>query len=643
VGRGFIFGGPVLEPGDYAANALQVMQAKHFLELLGNYSRWHFHHPGPIFFYVYAFSEYVLYDWLGIVASPHQAHVLGGIALQSTFIGLACLIAARHAERSATAFIMLASIMTITGAVNAGGPSSIWPPHVLFGPFLLMCVSAASAFMGRNTSLYIMVVAGCFCVHGHVAQPVFVAPIGAFAAAGWWLEKRRGGAAFPQNVRAFWFCLVIVLLFLVPIAIDAIKNSPSNIQNIISYMGADNGETPSLKTAVRYVMGYWLFIPKPEDGIDHAVKVALVYVAILVVITLFANISVWLGLGVGSDRSSESINRFLGLLSVVVMGAILLSILWGGRITGPLYEFNSFYIYALVALTAFLAVERISRSEIFNSIGFIKIAGCVLVFTLGAFAFFKQNMPFSEQQAFSSSGPLVDGDLANRTVAVEFVNASQWLMGTAIVLDVARSKGIPRISRDWAFMMGEQKIFLPGEERFPADGVVVNVKPNVLWVKGSPILPSDICAPVAQKKSLALGSHGAEVGKLLRECDVSSFGVSSPEGDYVYTLEAGAVIQYHMANREQGVAIFVDPFVAPGKPGQRLVVALNGKEFFNSEVRSGQLIDVPSGCADCTLEFMTPDSFSPASVAAGPDQRKLGFKLSRMLYTDEAVSVRQRP
>ncbi|REM67800.1 hypothetical protein DSI38_09235, partial [Mycobacterium tuberculosis] len=59
---GFVFGPYRLEVGDFAANALNIIRAKSFHEIYGNYSRWQFNHPGPFFFYVYAFGEMVLVD-----------------------------------------------------------------------------------------------------------------------------------------------------------------------------------------------------------------------------------------------------------------------------------------------------------------------------------------------------------------------------------------------------------------------------------------------------------------------------------------------------------------------------------------------------------------------------------------------------
>src|ERR1700753_3629488 len=81
-----LFNLPIFEYTDFAANAIQVERAKHFRELLGNYSRWGFHHPGPAFFYIFALGERVLHDWLHLVPSEMNAHILSMAALNTAFL-----------------------------------------------------------------------------------------------------------------------------------------------------------------------------------------------------------------------------------------------------------------------------------------------------------------------------------------------------------------------------------------------------------------------------------------------------------------------------------------------------------------------------------------------------------------------------
>src|ERR1700678_4274460 len=61
-----LFSSPIMSYSDSAVNAMQIEKAKHFRELLGNYSRWDFHHPGPAFFYAFALGEGLFRDLLHV-------------------------------------------------------------------------------------------------------------------------------------------------------------------------------------------------------------------------------------------------------------------------------------------------------------------------------------------------------------------------------------------------------------------------------------------------------------------------------------------------------------------------------------------------------------------------------------------------
>ena len=135
IARDFVFGAPMYEWADFAANALQIDRAKHFSELLGNYSRFNFHHPGPAFFYVYAASEVLFHDLLGVAAAPMNAHLLGSILLQSAFIaGAAVALASLPLIEDRRRFLAAAALTAMIVLTLAQHPElSIWPPYVLVG------------------------------------------------------------------------------------------------------------------------------------------------------------------------------------------------------------------------------------------------------------------------------------------------------------------------------------------------------------------------------------------------------------------------------------------------------------------------------------------------------------------------------
>ena len=88
----FFFRQPYYEFWDLAANSLAVLRAKHFSELYGSYSRWGFHHPGPVFFYLQALGEWLFFDLLHLTPAPFNAQTLANLCMTATFF-----VAALHA------------------------------------------------------------------------------------------------------------------------------------------------------------------------------------------------------------------------------------------------------------------------------------------------------------------------------------------------------------------------------------------------------------------------------------------------------------------------------------------------------------------------------------------------------------------
>ena len=202
-----LFTVPIFEYTDFAANAIQVERAKHFHELLGNYSRWGFNHPGPAFFYLYALGEKVLYDWLHLVPAEMNSHILIIILLNTAFLfGSICIIAGYCRSRLFPPIALALSLYFIC-VVNLTIPGSamlsVWPPQVLLSCFLFFITASASVACGNVKRLPWAVLAGLLLVHGHVAQPLFVIALGAGAAAALWWNRYRSAGWREQHVVNF--------------------------------------------------------------------------------------------------------------------------------------------------------------------------------------------------------------------------------------------------------------------------------------------------------------------------------------------------------------------------------------------------------------------------------------------------------
>jgi len=173
-----LFTVPLVERGDLAVNALQVQNALHFRELLGNYSRWDFHHPGPFFFYLFAAGEAVFFRFLHIVPAPLNGEYLAEMIFSTSSLFLAIHLASIHVrERLFQPLAVLFSVIVIevvNTAIPGAALASLWPPYMAAFCFLLMMVCCASVAAGPWKDLPILAFSAMVMVHSHVAQMLFV-------------------------------------------------------------------------------------------------------------------------------------------------------------------------------------------------------------------------------------------------------------------------------------------------------------------------------------------------------------------------------------------------------------------------------------------------------------------------------------
>jgi hypothetical protein len=358
----YYFATPQLETGDYASYALQIHRAKHGAELYGNYSRYFFYHPGPGFFYVYASSERLLRDWLGLVPSAFNAHALAGLLLQSLFFGAALAIFAEYFR--APLFLPIALLL---GAVHFGRAgdtfTSIWPPNVLSMPFLCFFTSVAAMAGGAGAFLPLVVLCGSFLVHGHVAQPLFVVPL--FVSG--YLSLRRstqGGAPWRAFPAAHAAAAAILALFLLPLVIDWLGWPNDNLALIIHTLRGNSADHKSLWKSAIFLLTYFSYplsgsielLPWHDPGnaqvlADHPLR----YLAWGAVFCFLA--WRWRALAPAGDSPSA---RFARDAARFWLAAIGLCLVWGIIQSGPMWEFNAHFYYALLYVPLVFAAAALA-------------------------------------------------------------------------------------------------------------------------------------------------------------------------------------------------------------------------------------------------------------------------------------------
>lgn len=245
-----VFTAAVYERGDFAANSIITDDAKHFELLVGNYSRLGFSHPGPAFFYVQAFGEWLFHDLLHAVPAPWNGQWLALLALNAVLVSLTLTILhSWSGSWRATALCGAAALVFF--ALQPPLLASAWMPHLYVAPFLLLLAAAASVAAGRAAHLPALALAAGLLVHGHAEFLFFVPVIAGAALLVLWRSRRSDPDARPAWRRTG----VIVGLFALPIVVNLALNWPGEFARYFGYGG--RREVHGAGAIAEYVLRFW--------------------------------------------------------------------------------------------------------------------------------------------------------------------------------------------------------------------------------------------------------------------------------------------------------------------------------------------------------------------------------------------------
>jgi len=331
------FRGTMIEFGDFANNAIQIRSAKSFGEIYGPPSRWGWRHTGPGFTYLYAWGELLLFDWLRLVGSPLGAHMLASLVFQ-----VGCSVAAvGYALRKIgllSALPLAVAGLVVHWHLMPGAPLSIWPPHVMFGPMLLLIAFGAGLASGDKWALPVVVFAGVMLVHNHVAQPLMVVPIFALAFMAWILTTGIRSAPGPLVVSA-----AILAVSVLPLAIDASYGASSNLAALLRHIKDHQGERHSIEQGIGYTLSLMRYqlagqAPLVPDNFS---------------LPAFAGAFGWWWIAVllplaGAVAALFSRVLYLRWYAAMFLLAVALSILWATIQDGVMYDFNGNFFYAVM-------------------------------------------------------------------------------------------------------------------------------------------------------------------------------------------------------------------------------------------------------------------------------------------------------
>ena len=257
----FLFSTRLYEDADMGANSILIEQARHFTLLVGNYSRDHFHHPGPAYMYVQAAGESLFWAWLHVVPTAWNGQLLAAYALTSFFLALVVAVGYGW-TRSARGALVCLAVVTALAAVRPGVLSTDWMPYMYVTAYVAFIAAAGSVAAGAARDAWVMTLTGWFLIHGHACFLFFVPLIscGVLAAVLWPRRRRLGGAvrSFFATQQRVWIPVVVIsAVFAFPIAANLALHWPGQFGLYLAYSSSSQAGGHGAATVARYVLWFW--------------------------------------------------------------------------------------------------------------------------------------------------------------------------------------------------------------------------------------------------------------------------------------------------------------------------------------------------------------------------------------------------
>lgn len=257
----FLFTTRLYEDADMGANSILIEQARHFTLLVGNYSRDHFHHPGPAYMYVQAAGESLFWAWLHVVPSAWNGQLLAVYALNALFFALVVGVGYGWTSSLRGAAACFAAVVAVA-SMHPAVLSSDWMPYLYVPAYITFLVAAASVAAGRADDAWILTLAGWFLIHGHACFLFFVPVIcSAVLAAVLWPRRHGLGArvrSFFATRRRVWVPVAVIsAVFAFPIIVNLVLHWPGQFGDYLAYASSGKAGGHSLAAAVRDALWYW--------------------------------------------------------------------------------------------------------------------------------------------------------------------------------------------------------------------------------------------------------------------------------------------------------------------------------------------------------------------------------------------------
>ena len=242
----------VFPQSDLAADMLLVnkFDSQGYL-LTGQYSRYKFYHPGPFFFYVHRIFEKLFSSTL---PTRSAAWMLSMIFLNSIFLTIASCTAFTSSSKIQITIIKRVAFIIISLFYLKFYALSTWPPDKIMIPFMAFLLTLPHIAQRKFAWIPLSVFLASVLFHGRVDSPIFTFPLLLFAI-GWGIFRYRGSLK-KKEIGFVSIGAGIGFFFLLPLIIDSILNTPSNLHLILTSTHRLSIAASSWHDVFSYLWGY---------------------------------------------------------------------------------------------------------------------------------------------------------------------------------------------------------------------------------------------------------------------------------------------------------------------------------------------------------------------------------------------------
>jgi hypothetical protein len=470
---------------DQALLQLATINAGQHAQLLGPYSRFGWHHPGPSWFYLLdtAFLPLGSHSWSFLVATLLlNAVVAGGIVL---------VVARWRGPVAAVAAAVL--VLVFLHALGARQLLSPWNPYAIVLPTALLILLAGVAASGSRLGWIGLGIVASFLVQTHISTAAAVVAVVAVAAVLSLLGRLRPrrlpattATVEPRPPRRGWVQLgaivvssALLVLMWIPPLIQQATTSPGNFRELFTFFRSatsDHGFSDAIAGLGRelaiFPFGHYDEVNPTDSGTPASRWLAIL--AVVAACALLIAGARWLG-----DR----LVRAIGVAVLVAMIAAGWSIT---HVNGSLYAYLVAWIAAiplglglgfaclLPAAMARLRAHRRGRAWTLVPAGIAAaVAATVLATQVDAFVALRpEDQAPPAGAAVQAAASAAARSLPAGRISVEADHdVLAWVAATGISLRLVEDGRDIEVPADWVFEWGDQ--FAPRDDRLVGRLLVV--------------------------------------------------------------------------------------------------------------------------------------------------------------------------